>query len=164
MTTTLKFLIGIFIVAILAGIVLIVLPGKSQAPTTNSQISTTTNTDPHADLIVADAPQINTVITSPLTITGKARGTWYFEATFPVKLYDTDTRKLIAEGQARAQGDWMTNEFVPFKATLTFINPPRDLPSDGGLLPHQGNLVLMKDNPSGDSARDDSISIPVVFQ
>ena len=77
--------------------------------------------DAKKDLIVLDSPKPNEVITSPLIITGKARGPWYFEASFPLKLLDAD-RKEIARGMARAQSDWMTEDFVPFKAELVF--PP----------------------------------------
>ena len=46
-------------------------------------------------------------ISSPLRITGEARGPWYFEASFPVVLTDGDGL-IIAEGHGQAQGEWMT--------------------------------------------------------
>lgn len=61
-----------------------------------------------ADIIV-DSPAPNAVISSPLTVTGTARGTWYFEASFPVRLLD-DLGNELAVAPAQAQGDWMTNE------------------------------------------------------
>jgi len=39
-----------------------------------------------SDLIVVDEPRPLSVITSPLTVRGQARGTWYFEASFPLDL------------------------------------------------------------------------------
>lgn len=107
-----------------------------------------------ADLIRLDSPRPNQIITSPLTITGQARGTWFFEASFPVILTDWDG-KIIAQTVATAQGDWMTEDFVPFSATLEF-----DQPAYG----QRGALILQKDNPSGLSEYDDALEIPVLFQ
>lgn len=108
--------------------------------------------DPHVNLIQVDAPVANATVSSPLTVTGKARGYWYFEASFPVKLYDANNN-LLAVQPAQAQGDWMTENFVPFSVTLTFPTPATPT----------GTLVLEKDNPSGEPQNDDSISIPVQF-
>jgi hypothetical protein len=107
----------------------------------------------HSDLIVVDLPQISAEISSPLAISGKARGKWYFEASFPVKLLDGNG-KQIAIAPAQAQGEWMTQDFVPFSVTLTFEKPTTAT----------GTLVLQKDNPSDMRELDDSISIPVVFK
>lgn len=93
----------------------------------------------------------NDVLTSPLTVTGEAAG-WYFEASFPVQLLD-GTGKIIAQGPAQAQGDWMTTNFVPFKATLTFAKPATAT----------GTLVLRNDNPSGLPENDRFLRIPVRF-
>lgn len=46
----------------------------------------------------------------------------------------------------------MTEEFVPFTATLRFTSP-------GG----HGTLILRKDNPSGLPEHDDALVIPVRF-
>lgn len=99
-------------------------------------------------------PKPGATVSSPLTVTGQARGNWFFEATFPVVLTDWDGR-IIAQTQARAQGDWMTTEFVPFTATLTFSRQ-----SSGT----RGFLILKKDNPSGLPANDDSREITVYFK
>jgi hypothetical protein len=108
--------------------------------------------DPHADLIKVTTPQPNAKVASPLTVTGQARGNWYFEASFPVKLYDANGT-LLAQKPAQAQGDWMTTNFVPFTVTLTFAKPATAT----------GVLVLEKDNPSGLPQNDDKIEIPVTF-
>lgn len=91
-------------------------------------------------------------VASPLVVTGEARGYWYFEASFPVKLLDGNGAQL-ALVPAQALTDWMTEDFVPFSVTLTF--PP---PSTA-----TGTLMLMKDNPSGEPQNDDFLAIPVVF-
>ncbi|HTP57085.1 MAG TPA: Gmad2 immunoglobulin-like domain-containing protein [Candidatus Paceibacterota bacterium] len=92
-------------------------------------------------------------VTSPLTVRGQARGTWYFEATFPVVLEDAAGNVLV-QTPARAQSDWETTDFVPFQATLTFTAPAAGT---------HGTLILKKDNPSGLPQNDDSREIPVLF-
>ncbi|KKS28649.1 MAG: hypothetical protein UU89_C0031G0008 [Parcubacteria group bacterium GW2011_GWC2_42_11] len=98
-------------------------------------------------------------ITSPLIIEGEARGTWYFEASFPVVLTNWDGL-IIAEGHAEAQSDWMTEEYVPFKATLTFTPPYKTGDQD---FMKNGSLILKKDNPSGLPEHDDAFEIPITF-
>jgi hypothetical protein len=106
-----------------------------------------------SDLIQVSSPVANAEIDSPLTITGSARGNWYFEASFPVKIYDANGQ-LLGSHFATAQGDWMTEDFVPFTSTLTFTTPTTAT----------GTLVLEKDNPSGLPEHDNSITIPVRFE
>ena len=106
----------------------------------------------YADLIQVDAPQAGAVVTSPLIVRGKARGTWYFEASFPVRLLDANGVEL-AVVPAQAQGDWMTTEFVPFEVTLTFAPPATKT----------GTLILQNDNPSGLPENAKEIRIKVKF-
>ena len=107
------------------------------------------------DLIVLDTPRPGATVTSPLSIRGKARGTWFFEGSFPVVLTDWDG-KIIAQGPATAQGQWMTTEYVPFTASLTFVIPP-------DTAYRRGYLILKKDNPSDDPALDNALELPVTF-
>lgn len=111
--------------------------------------------DDKSHLIRLTSPLPNTEIASPVTITGEARGSWYFEANFPVFLTDWDG-KIIGQGIAKAEGDWMTTEFVPFKATLDF-----DTSLISGQYSRSGTLILKKDNPSGLPEHDDALEIPV---
>jgi len=92
------------------------------------------------------------VIKSPLEISGRARGNWYFEASFPIQLIGQNDQKL-ATTAAAAQGDWMTNDLVPFTATLNFEAPAGD----------EGKLVFKKDNPSGLPQNDASFIVPIRF-
>jgi hypothetical protein len=96
-------------------------------------------------------PVAGDIITSPLQIEGEAR-LWYFEASFPVKLVD-DNGTVLAQGPAQAQSDWMTENFVAFKAELKFNLPATE----------KGKLILSKDNPSGLPQYDEQIEIPVIF-
>lgn len=117
------------------------------------RVVNTSSVNNFADLIQVGAPQSNALVTSPLVVTGRARGPWYFEASFPVRLFDANGREL-AVTPAQAQGEWMTENFVPFRATLTF-SPPATL---------TGTLVLHNDNPSGLPENDKEIRIPVRFR
>lgn len=105
------------------------------------------------DLINIDNPQPNQKIESPLTISGQARGHWFFEGDFPIKLYDADNN-LVATHFATASGDWMTEDFVSFTSQLEFVAPPT----------RTGLLILEKDNPSGLAENADQLEIPVVFE
>ena len=91
-------------------------------------------------------------VSSPLTITGSARGTWFFEASFPINVVDQNG-KVIATTIAEAQSNWMTENFVPFKAvaffTVTTTQP--------------GEIVFKKDNPSGLPEHDKELRIPVTL-
>ena len=90
------------------------------------------------DLIELHTPLPGGLLQSPVTIDGRARGPWFFEASFPVYLLDA-AGDTIARVPAHADGDWMTGEFVPFHVSLTFASPSSNT----------GTLILAKDNPSG---------------
>jgi hypothetical protein len=112
-----------------------------------------------ADRIVLTTPLPGSVITSPLEVSGQARGNWFFEASFPVMLTNWDGL-IIAEGIATASGDWMTEDFVPFTATLTFVSP---LEATAPTFMERGSLILKRDNPSGLPEFDAALEIPVQF-
>jgi len=120
--------------------------GDENSSAASSSVSMQENDD-----VVVDSLMPGDTVTSPLTVTGEARG-WYFEASFPVRLLDGNGNE-IAIAPAQAQSDWMTSDFVPFSVTLTFAPPSTAT----------GTLVLEKDNPSGLPENADSISIPVTF-
>lgn len=110
--------------------------------------------DDKNNLIHVSNPQPNREIASPLVVTGEARGSWYFEATFPLALVDWDGL-IIAEGYAEAKGEWMTENFVPFEGKLMFKAPAYK---------NYGTLILWKSNPSGLPEHDDALEIPVLFR
>lgn len=149
----------ISLLIIIAAIILFVLPGSTHAPTVDTQPQATTTPDTAVqhpslgDLLVVESLSNNGTIASPLTITGRARGTWYFEASFPIEIKNA-SGTVIAQGPAKAQGDWMTQEFVPFKITLTFPAQAKG---------SKGTVVLHNDNPSGLPENDKKLEIPVTF-
>ena len=112
------------------------------------------STDPFRnDKIIVTAPISGQKVASPLSVTGAARGPWFFEASFPVELLDQGGA-VIGRGLGTAQAEWTTTEFVPFIANITFPSQP-----SGSI----GKLILRRDNPSGLPEHDDSVTILVKF-
>lgn len=108
------------------------------------------------DLIEPITVRPGDTISSPLTVAGRARGMWYFEASFPVRLLDENSNNVPLDPPYITAGtDWMTTEFVPFSATLTFTPPPSGT---------RGTLIFQKDNPSGLPEYDDLLEFPIVFK
>lgn len=110
------------------------------------------------DKVVLYEPLPNASVRSPLLVRGKARGPWFFEASFPVTLTDRDGR-ILSQLPAQAKGDWMTTDWVEFEATLIFNKPTYT-----GEQSNRGTLILRKDNPSGLPQFDDSREITVYFK
>lgn len=108
--------------------------------------------NPKKDLINIDLPKAFSRISSPVNISGQARGYWFFEASFPVEIRDAEG-KLLAQGIAQADQDWMTEDFVPFSLSLEFLKPETK----------NGFIIFKKDNPSGLPDKDDYLSWPVFF-
>jgi hypothetical protein len=108
-----------------------------------------------SDLITVAIPRPGESIASPLTLMGSARGTWFFEGSFPVTVVDWNGL-IIGEGIATANGEWMTEDFVPFSAIVNFT-VPTDTPY------RRGTIILQKDNPSGLPEHDNALEIPVTF-
>ena len=104
------------------------------------------------NLIQVTAPEPGSEISSPLEITGQARGTWFFEGDFPIFLLDSNGNE-IGVAIAIAQGEWMTEEWVPFTATMEF-----QAPAVG-----EAELVFQKSNPSDKRELDRSYRVKVKF-
>lgn len=97
-------------------------------------------------------PGGNQGISSPLSIFGQVPGSWSFEASFPIEILNSQG-EIVAQGHGELQDNWMTDELVTFIATLEFED-------ESGA----GKLVLKKDNPSGLTENDDSVSIDINFK
>ena len=104
------------------------------------------------NLLSVETPAVNERITSPVLVRGRARGFWFFEASFPVKVLDKNG-EVLGSGIAEAQSEWMTEDFVPFMAVISF----RPTESE------TGTLVLEKDNPSGLPEHADELRMPIRF-
>ncbi len=115
--------------------------------------------DKKADIIKVASPAGMSVVTSPLQLSGQARGGWFFEAVAPVSLVNWDGL-IIADGYVTAQGEWMTPEFVPFTGSLEFTSPYKAGDPD---FMKRGAIIFKKDNPSGLPENDDALEIPILF-
>jgi len=104
--------------------------------------------------VVIISPLKNSVISSPVAIAGRAQGSWFFEGSFPVVLMDA-YGTVLAESHVSAQGEWMTDDYVPFVGTLQY---QKQIPDAKGV------LVFKKDNPSALPENDESIEVPVIFK
>lgn len=143
-----KLYLFLLIIAAIAGITFLVMSGK-KAP---SEQSSGDNSAEKQDLIRVNSPKPGDTIASPVKITGEARGYWFFEASFPIKVKDAEGNEL-GIGIAQAQSEWMTEDFVAFEALVSFSKSPTGT----------GLLVLEKDNPSGLPENADELRIPVIF-
>lgn len=100
-------------------------------------------------------PQRGAVVTSPIQLSGEARGTWYFEASFSARI-ENSQGDVIAEVPVQAQGEWMTEDYVPFETEIEY--------SSASVTPgSSGALVIEKANPSGLPENADEIEIPIQF-
>lgn len=111
------------------------------------------------NLIIVESPLAGGEILSPLKFSGQARGSWFFEGDFPVVLTNWDGL-IIAQGIATAQGEWMTEEFVPFTGELIFNSPV----IDGADYTKRGSLIFQKDNPSGLPENDKALEFGIFFK
>lgn len=107
-----------------------------------------------ADIVIT-SPLSGATVASPLTVSGKAKGTWFFEASAPLYLTDESGKKL-AQSHITATEDWMTTNFVPFTGTLTWATTTGTST--------RGYIVFENDNPSGNPDLQKSVRVPVVFR
>lgn len=104
------------------------------------------------NLIQLNQPRPNEIVSSPLIISGRARGFWFFEASFPVKLMTLEGM-VLADTSIMTASEWMTENFVPFEAQIDFSVEQET----------RAKLILEKDNPSGLPENDDQLIIPLIL-
>ena len=136
----------ILVIVVIAGGVLIALPSKSNQKEEN----TNTETSFVSPNVRVQLPYPGANVLKQFKVSGEARGTWYFEASFPVEVQDKEGN-VIGHGIAQALEDWMTEEFVPFEAPISIE----------GNYSGPATLILKKDNPSGLPEHEDSVSFPI---
>lgn len=115
-------------------------------------VSSTSYKDLIKDVVETDVENRLSPYAETISVTGKARGTWFFEGSFPVELLDANG-VVMQKAIAKADGEWMTEDFVPFSVSIDYAPG----------ITRTGLVVLKKDNPSGDPAHDDAFKIPVTF-
>lgn len=111
-----------------------------------------------ADKIVVASPlPESTVSASPIIIKGRARGTWFFEASASVDIVNWDGL-IIGKGYVTVDEgySWMTTDFVPFTGSVTYDATK--------LTPYKyGWIIMRKDNPSGEPQFDASLEFKILF-
>jgi hypothetical protein len=153
-----KYFIALFALLIIAaGYFLFTTP----APTTESQLSVEhveqqpqTPAPVQNDVgITVDSPVAMQQISGVAQITGQARGSWYFEGSFPIILLDGNSNE-VAYGIATAEDEWMTEAYVPFAGEIDTT----------GLAAGTYFVMLKKDNPSGEPQNDGQTVFPIMVQ
>lgn len=100
------------------------------------------------------APVANSVVSSPMAVTGIVPPGWMFEGQLTVRLLDDQNQVLVeAPGTESIPGSWQTGKSVVFTSSLSFTTTAPT-----------GTLVIAKPNPSGLPENDESFSVPVKFQ
>ena len=105
--------------------------------------------------ILVTAPQSNSQISSPITITGSVNnGGWAgFEGQVgTVQLLDIKGNK-IGDGVLKATTDW-TKTPVQFESTIIFQSKFKGA----------ATLLFSNENPSGDPSKDEKFGLPVVIK
>lgn len=114
--------------------------------------------DSISDKIIVNSPIANAIIHSPITISGQARGTWFFEGSFPVEIYDSNNKLLgssvVNFNPKSATDTWMTENFVDFEGEIKFSQSTTA----------SGYLLFKKDNPSGNPELDESMKLMIKFK
>lgn len=154
-------IITLLVVILLAGFVIYQNPKLKNAlgiysdPVSEDSLATSTasvaTTSSHSLISTNNLLEGDTIANGQV-VTGKARGYWFFEASFPVKIYDANDNEL-GVNIATADTDWMTEDFVPFTVNLNFATPTTPT----------GKIRFEKDNPSGESQFNDSYEININF-
>lgn len=110
-------------------------------------------TNASLDSIKVVAPLPGGVVERNFRVEGTARGTWFFEASFPVTI-TTLKGEVLARTPAHTNSEWMTENFVPFEADIQIVQ------NYSG----PAKVILKKDNPSDLREHDASVSFEVVIQ
>lgn len=127
-------------------------PSQCHVPNGKSFTQNIGNELEYSHEFTLENPRPNQKISSPIEISGKARGIWYFEGSFSGELFDGN-KKSLGTVILTAQGEWMTEDFVPFKGQLIFQNTATD----------KGELIIKNANPSGLPENEKTLTIPVTF-
>lgn len=105
------------------------------------------------DFVKVSKPEYNETIASPYTVKGEAKGSWFYDNAFPIKLFD-EKGNLVAETMAKTkEKDFKDTDFVSFEATLEFWIPKTEL----------GTILLEKGRSLGSLESVQSLSISVRF-
>ncbi|MCX8094944.1 MAG: Gmad2 immunoglobulin-like domain-containing protein [Caldisericia bacterium] len=104
------------------------------------------------NLIMVEKPKPYEKIQNPVLIKGKAKGYFFFEATFPIKIIDENGNVLLTD-YIETKDNWMTENFVSFEKYIN-INFGKT---------KRGFIVFERANPSGLKENQFELYIPVYF-
>jgi len=94
------------------------------------------------------------VLPYKFSIRGKVKN-WMYEGEFPVFLTDS-AGQVYQFTSAKAQGEWMTTDYVQFTAEMDLTGVP--------IMSNELELVFRKSNPSGDPKLDEQVSFAVTVE
>jgi|GEM_PF-1825226 len=103
------------------------------------------------DVLQIYTPLSGMYIKSPQRVYGLAPSTWFFEGGFPIKLVD-DKGNVLAQTQAKAQGEWTKPGLVHFNVNLDF-SVSQNIKT--------GRIIFSNDNPSGMPDKAKSVGMGV---
>lgn len=117
----------------------------------NPSSSMPTDPCPGAEIIIY-SPSSGDAIMSPVSVSGKVKGTWMFEASFPASVLDANGNELGVAPITTSE-NWMTEDFVSFSGRISFSQPTTQ----------NGFVVFNNDNPSGLPENSKEFRVPVKF-
>ncbi len=126
----------------------------STATTTVVVATTTQPIVDYSSQLELTSPKPGSEIKSPLTVIGRLKGGWFFEANAGLALLDQN-KQPITVTNIMATTDWMTADWVSFKGTVGF---PVEYKGKSGY------LQISNDNPSGMPENEKKILVPVLFR
>lgn len=108
--------------------------------------------NPRSDITITN-PLPNDTIGGHVTVSGFISGTWFFEGDTFAEIADSNGT-VIGGGLLRALDNWMTADVIAFEGKVILNSIPQTT---------SGTIIIYKDNPSGESQFDDSVTIPITF-
>lgn len=104
-----------------------------------------------SDYITITSPPPFGEVSETLIVTGDAKGTYFFEGDFPVEIFLENGE--IINHYATAQGEWMTEDFVPFKLEIDISH----------LAPQEILVKFHRNNPSENRSLDMVLELPLLI-
>lgn len=144
-----KIILILLIIGIISVLFLVFDIGRKNNEITFTDESNSTSSFP-IDLNIKDGQAVS----NPIKIEGKARGYWFFEGSFPIKLVSTNN-EILGTSIATSSDDWMTEDYISFTSELNYTKSTST---------NRALLILSKDNPSDNRELDQEIYIPVVLK
>jgi len=105
------------------------------------------------DVIIIDSPKPYQKIQNPIYIKGKAKGSFFFEGSFPVRIEDENGNIVITD-HIETNENWMTENFVFFEKHLDISN----------VNIKRGFIIFEKANPSGLPENKLEIKVPIYIE